>query len=77
MLTFESTQHLGAASIVEKLTVSCTTPDPHGSRPDRLSLAMIQQGLPFKTVVHQVNTTDVQPTLGNCFTILVTGQLVV
>jgi len=33
MLTFETTQHLGAASIAEKLTVSCMTPDLHGPRP--------------------------------------------
>ena len=44
---------------------------------DRFSLALIQQGLGFQKVAHQVNTADVQPTVGNCFTILVTGILAV
>ena len=44
---------------------------------DRFSLALIQQGLPFQRVAHQINTTDVQPTVGSCFTILVTGLLAV
>ena len=30
MLTFENAQHLGTPSIMEKLTVSCMTPDLHG-----------------------------------------------
>ena len=33
MLTFENTQHLGATSIMEKLTVSYMTPDLYVSRP--------------------------------------------
>ena len=33
MLTFENAQHLGVTSIMEKLVVSYTTPDLHGSRP--------------------------------------------
>ncbi len=44
---------------------------------DRFSLALIQQGLPFQRVAHQINTTDVQPTVGNCFAVLVTGLLAV
>lgn len=74
MLTFENAQHLGTTSIMEKLTVSSMTPDLTS---DRFSLTLIQQGLPFQRVAHQINTTDVQPTVGNCFIILVTGLLAV
>lgn len=77
MLTFENAQHLGATSIMEKLIVSEMTPRSLWLASDRFSLSVIQQGLPFQRVAHQINTTDVQPTVGNCFIVLVTGLLAV
>lgn len=78
MLTFEGTQIVGAAAIVEKLTVS-------GRR--RVALCSLLNGLcfygfhpqslPFAKVAHKVTTTDAQPSSATSLIVSVTGLLLV
>lgn len=76
MLTFETSAISGAASIIERLTVS------RHPWEDLLSLAEKDasplQNLPFGKIVHQLATLDAQPsTESGGILVLVTGALLV
>ena len=84
MLTWESTQLQGTASIVEKLTVRpLHTPTlsnclPGSAQPPQRRFLQ-RQTLPFAKVVHKVSTLDAQPssTTSAALVVLVTGPLIV